>query len=117
MLRGLDEEEVKEAVKKNALEKVRISLERETRESSKVFYEVEGGRKAKGVWKFRMRDVWLLDEDIARMDLGRTSKRVLNISFRGGRRYHRVGNKTYGSSFDIRLIIVHRRTRNKLGLN
>ena len=36
MLRGLDEEEVKEAVKKNALEKVRISLERETRESSKV---------------------------------------------------------------------------------
>ena len=36
MLRGLDEEEVKEAVRKNALEKVRISLERETRESSKV---------------------------------------------------------------------------------
>ena len=36
-----------EAVRKNALEKIRISLERETRESSRVFYEVESGRKGR----------------------------------------------------------------------
>ena len=44
-MRGLDEVGAKEAVRKNALEGVRISLERETRKPSKVFYEVEGGRK------------------------------------------------------------------------
>ena len=46
-MRGLDEVGAKEAVRKNALEGVRISLERETRKPSKVFYEVEGGRKGR----------------------------------------------------------------------